>query len=612
MARKSKKDKATELFDRYNKLKQDHVAFKRQMEYLRQQYFMQHWVSDGKAKEGEERVTLPTCTNTVDMAHAVLLAQRRNIHAVPVRQTTKAQARSSELEKFLQGVFYVNELRAGEDRVALALWNALVKKMGWIRYRWDMELQKMVEPPTPIPPAVEGMPATAPEQPVPMLVFEECPIVIDNIPPENMFVKWGGRKGVLYLFYAARRKLEEVEAEYGRLRMEPFRKMRWEERAQLDVDFLEYWGWDGKRLMTATMVDDNFIPRHELREAEGYTNIPYVPLYCFRTAEDLPHRRVRGLMESMTDMVHIQERMLTKLNRQLKMFAMMPLLAQQGTAGEPIDVDASLGAVIHLKRDQTISFPTWPGTPPDFRWLLGVAEDKVQESGFPAVSFGQGPGSLSGYAITQYNEGARARLNLPRLNFALALTSICQGIVSLCMNFAPNMGIPVFGRYKNADFYTTLTGDDMKGHIIKVNIVSELPGDEVRKAVIGGQLKQAGALSERTIMERWMGIENVEDEMQQKLREMASKHPAVMLSAVARALAEDADPIARVALQQLEQALTQIQAPPPVTRPAPQGAAPQGPPPPRPMGVPSSVIPAIAQGQTLRQEVGMPPTRRPE
>jgi len=608
MARESRRARAAELYERYRHLKNTHQEYHRQMEKMTNLYFMRHWREEGAAKEGEERVTLPTYTNTVDMALAVLLAQKRTIHAVPVNQTPEAQKTSSELEKFLNGVLYVNEVRAGEDRLALALWNALVKKLGWIRYRWVPELGEETEAPLPhLPQEVDMGPPMKP--PATMMRCKELPIVIDNIPPENVFVKWGGHKGILYLFYAAKRTVEDIEAEVGRLRIEPYRSMDWQQKAEAEVTFLEYWGWQDGKLKMATLVDERFVPKRELREVEGYTDIPYIPMFCFRTPEDAPHERVRGILENMQDLVHLQEKSLTKLQRILKMFAIMPLIAEEGS-GPPIEVDTSLGAVVHLKRDQALRFPVWPGTPPDFKWLLGVLEEKVQEAGFPAVSYGRGSGSLSGYAITQYNEGARARLSIPRTNYALAMTELCQGIVSLCVNFAPDLAIPVFGEYKNAQFYTSLTGNQMKGHIILVNVSSDLPGDETRKAVIGGQLKATGALSERTIMERYFGIEAPEDELQQILVERAAKHPTAMLIAMAYALAQSKDPFSQMVLQQVVQALQQVKAvqtpggPPQPTTP---GAA--GPPEPRPGAVPTEVIPPIAQGQVLRQEQGLPPTQ---
>lgn len=617
MAQKTLKDQAGELYQRYKRLKDEHHKLRQQMEDFTRDYFMQHWTGEASGGEAEERVTLPTQTNTVDMAYSILMSQKRVIHAVPVRNTTECQEITSELEKFLNGVFYVNTLRAREDRVALALWDALVKKIGWVRYRWDeifakpegmdnMPVVEAAEIPlpmaAPVPPEMQPTPAT------PMMVCKELPIVIDRIPPESVFVKWGGPKGIMYLFYAAERTVEDVESECGRLRMSKYRDMKWEDKAETKVEFIEYWGWDGIQLKTATMVDDEFVTNRQLREAKGYDNIPYVPIYCYRTASEQPHRRVKGLLDAMGDLVHIQERKLTQLNHALKMWAFMPLVANQGMGGDPIEVDTSIPNVVHLKRDQSLAFPAWPGTPPDFKWHATVIEDKIQETGFPATAYGQGAGAVSGYAISQYNEGARARLNLPRLNYALALTELCQGIVSLCANFAPEMGIPVFGQYKNDRFFMTLTGDQMKGHIIQVSIDSDMPGDQVRKAVIGGQLKAQNVLSERNIMENWLGVENVEDEQQQMARERAMKHPVVQMQAIVKALAEDDSPYAQSMIQEVLAALTQMKGPS-----MPQGA-PQpsdmgaGPPVPVPPGVPSAVVPPEAQGTVLRQEVGLPPT----
>lgn len=406
--------------------------------------------------------------------------------------------------------------------------------------------------------------------------------------------------------------MEEVEAEIGaRIRMEPWRSMTPVERQQEEVDFLEYWGWEKGKLMTATMIDDRFLPKRKLREAEGYDDIPYIPLPCLRTGEEAPHLRVRGVLDNMGSLVHQEEKLLTKQNHQLKMFAFMPLIANDGS-GPPIEFDASLGNVVHVKEDQKVGFPEWPGSSPDLMKHLGILEDKIQETGFPAVSYGKGPGELSGYAIGQYSEGGRMRLSIPRSNLELALTTLFQGIVSLCVNFAPDLAIPVFGKHKNKHFYTTLTGSQMKGHIIQVDIGADLPGDEMKRAVIGGQLKAQNVLSERTIMEDWMGVEQPEDEIQQMLREQAAKHPVAKLVSLARALYEDKSPFSQMVLNMILQAVTQMGSGATPEVAAQQGAAAgkAGPPPARPLGAPGAVVPAMEQGQVLRQEQGMPPTER--
>ncbi len=610
MAQKTLKDQAGELHARYKRLKDDHHKLRAQMEHFTQQYFMQHWLGE-EDNETEERVTMPTQKNTVGMAYSILMSQKRVIHAVPIRNTTECQEVTSELEKFLNGVLYVNQLRAREDRVALALWDALVKKIGWIRYRWDEEYALAEEGgEVPLQPSAQVPPEMQPTQPVPMMVCKELPIVIDRIPPESVFVKWGGPKGIMYLFYGAERTVEDIESEVGLLRSNKYRDMKSGDKAITKVEFLEYWGWDGQQLKTATLVDDEFVPKRQLRPADGYNNIPYIPIYCYRTAHEEPHRRVEGLLDGMCELVHMEERKLTRLNYALNSYAFLPLVANQGNSSEPIEVDPTIPNVVHLKRDESLTFPQWPGTPPDFKWYTSILEDKIGETGFPAASYGQGGGATSGYAVGQYAEGARARLNLPRLNYALALTELCQGIVSLCVNFAPQMGIPVFGQYKNDRFYMTLTGNQMKGHIIQVNINSDMPGDQVRKAVIGGQLKAQNVLSERTIMEEWLGVENVEDEQQQMARERAMKHPEIQLQAIAKALAEDESPFAQSVINKVMEALTMMQAPaapPGAPRPSDMGG---GPPPAVPPGVPSAVIPPAAQGSVLRQEVGLPPTEQ--
>ncbi len=632
--------KAPELYQRYQRLRADFSQLHRDAEANMERYYGDHWKHEGAPGEGEERITLNTYANTIDRVHAILTSQKRKIHVVPASKGTDAQRKTTEIEKWLQGVFHVNQVRSKQDAVSLAMWNALVRKFGVVRFRWDETLAETTEPapivgaPVPnmgampmIPPMMGGQPPMGmppmmggnpmaggmgpgamaeAAQPIPNAQVMECkelPIVIENVAPENVFVKFGGPKGILYLFYAAKRTIEDIEAEIGKMQVKKFKGMAWEDKATIKVDFLEYWGWgeDGK-LYTAKMVDDEYIKGGEHQEATGYNDIPYVLFFCYRTPSQQPHLAMRCVVDGMGDTVHVQEKNLTKLQRMLKMFAMMPLVVQSGSRNPP-EVDTSLGAVVFLQQGQDMKFPVWPGTPPDFKWIQNVYQDVLDQAGLPIPK-----GTGSGYENSLIIEDSRTRLGLIRSNAELALTQLCQGIVALGVNFAPDMAIPVWGQWRNEDFYAKLTGSEMKGHIIDVTIASELPGDEVRKATIGGQLKAQGALSDRTIQERYLNIENSDEEAEQILMEQATKHPIARLLAMLRVLAEDKDPIMHMVHGEVMKMLMSMNAPP-AQESAPGAPQPgMAPPAPAPQMVPQEVIPAVGQGQVLRQQQGLPPT----
>jgi hypothetical protein len=566
------------------------------------------------------------------MAHALLVSQKRSFHVVPVNKTAAEQKLTSEMERWLMGVFHVNNLRGKEDAVSMAIWNALVRKVGWVRVRWDQRYaEETAQPgwlphqPTPdqgmVPPQIaQAMAAPSPE---PVARFKELPIVLQSVDPKNVFVRHGGAKGIQYLFYSAKRTIEDIVAELGEAVLpERYLLMDWKERLDKDVWFMEYWGWnDALRLQSALLIGDSsdeepgeWLNGYELDVVEGYDDIPYVAFYCYRTPSTQPELRMRGMLDTTKDLVHMQEKLLSASLHAVKMFAIMPLVATEGT-GSPIDVPTGIGTVVHLRQGQSLSFPQWPGTPPDLTRLLTIAEDKIQESGFPSVTYGQGPGGTSGYAIGQYNEGARARLNLPRANAEMAMTQICHLMMELAATFSPNTALPVWGHLRNKTFYTELTGMQMRGHVVEVKIASDLPIDQIRNATLGAQLKAQGALSDRTIQERYFGVEDTEGEAEQMAIERAQRHPLTQLIAMGRALAVDADPMARLTVGEIQKVINQMMAPmaPGAEAQMNVPGAPQpgmGPPPPKPRMPSAEVMPPIAQGQVLRQEMGLPPTNR--
>jgi hypothetical protein len=634
----AKTDKAKQLYGMYRKLKVEYAQFQQDMGKMAELYFLDHWAGEQGKEEPEQKVTLPTHTNTVDMAHALLVTQSRRFHVIPVNKTAAEQAMTTEMEKWLMGVFHVNQVRGKQDAVGLAVWNALCKKLGWVRCRWDTAFAEEVplspdeeSPPMALPtPAEQMVPpemqaAIAPPTPSPLMRCKDLPIVLESVAPENVFARFGGPHGIQYLFYAAKRTIEDIVAEVGigAIPRGPYLGLDWEQRAETKVDFLEYWGWNDKgELEMATMIgeattdgSESFLKNRELHVADGYRDIPYVPFFCYRTADDRPHFMCRGLLDSTQDLVHMQEKLLTAQLHAVKMFAVMPLVANEGT-GAPIEVDSTLGTVVHLGAGQSLGFPTWPGMPPDVMRLLTVAEDKVQESGFPSVSYGRGGANTSGYAVGQYQEGARTRLDLPRSNAELAITQLCQLMVGLAETFSPDAVIPVWGLHQNKSFYTQLTGKQMKGHVIEVAISSELPSDKLKNAMLGGQLKAQGILSDRTIQEKYMGIENPEDEAEQILQEQATRHPLARLIAMARVLGADQDPAAQLVHAEIVKMIGQMAGGgPPSAGAEAQANVPGAPvagmgeaPPPAPQMMPSNMVPAIGQGQVLRQEMGLPPT----
>jgi hypothetical protein len=239
--------------------------------------------------------------------------------------------------------------------------------------------------------------------------------------------------------------------------------------------------------------------------------------------------------------------------------------------------------------------------------LLNIIEDKVQESGFPAVAFGRGTSGTSGYAIGQYNEGARVRLNLPRSNAALGITQLSHLMVGLAETYAPDTAIPVWGHFRNKTFFTQLTGNNMRGHVIEVTISEDLPADQLRNATIGGQLKAQDAISDRTLQERYLGIEDPDEEMEQKLIEKAMSNPLWQGVQMLRALSVDKDPAAQLVQAEVAKMIPMMMAPTAGPGPAaPRGESPQA----KPKMLPSQVIPPIAQGQVLRQQQGLPPTEQ--
>jgi len=554
-------------------------------EKMEKLYFLEHW--DTPRRPSEQRITLSTPQNIIDIASGILAAQNIKISVYNLEDEAQRNL-AEQIEKFFMGVLYINSERQETDILYDAFWYMLVK--GWVCFRayWEPLLERR-DPEDELPEA-----------------WPECPLVLQVIDPANVYPMPSGAplRKWQWIIYHQRRTILDIEDEFGPL--EEYDHVSLKQKAKTELDFIDYWEFRGNEVWNTIIAGKELLrpPTH----MPGYTDLPYTINFCKPTGSPKGEWTGLSFLAALENPLREMEKLLSMQARALKVYAALPIMHKGST---PIEVDADIGEVVELGPEDEVGFPTWPGSPPDMAIQLTIFHDEMQEAGFPKAVYGQGPGSVSGYALSQLSEGGRIRLGIPRKQMELCLSVLFRKMCDLCANFSPDTLIPVYGEVKGKPYAIQMLGRDLEGQRIDVSISRVLPLDEARLATIGAQAKQLQVLSDRTIMERYYGVEQPEEELRQKMREMALRHPLMMIPAFIDALqAEGSEwlPLAQEVFQQIiqRQVATMAGGGLPMSMPkAGKGA----PPPPK---IPSPQGGAPAPKTQMQQALGVVPGKKPQ
>ena len=173
--------------------------------------------------------------------------------------------------------------------------------------------------------------------------------------------------------------------------------------------------------------------------------------------------------------------------------------------------------------------------------------------------------------------------------------------LTLLRNFSPQYTVEVYGDKAGAPYSQELTGEDTVGFRVNFQLKPQFPNDEVRKVAMATQTKDT--LSAETRMEKYLGIQQPDQETTKILRDMARRHPMMVeyqMTALFRELAEEGDPAAAAVLQKLE------------AGGQPGGGGPTGPAPGGPKPEQSPGLPTSRRGEVTQQERGLaPPGQEP-
>jgi hypothetical protein len=509
----------------------------------RQLYNLKHY--NTIPKDREIQYNDPTYTNTVDLAVGIMLANQLRWHAFGFHPSKKEQVDTGKIEKLLEGTLSVNDER-NETLHNYKLFQNFVRDGGGVIYSvLDPELFR------------QNMHVVMEDdengQPVQKMTFSQVPVSLQVIDPLKFFALPGGPKRWLMMGREETMSVLDVELTYG-TPIKRYSYMTDQMKSETKGSFKDVWDWVRVDGTNDVVVRNTIIYDNEAiigpRVMDGYDDLPYT-FQFFKPSED-DAVGWQSIISPLESSVALMERTFNRRAYQIDVFTGLPLITKT-QPGRKVQVDTGLFNSISLSPDESMEFPRWPGNPPEVQEHLDYLRSRVQQSGFSDVMFGSGQSQVTGYALSQLGDQNRIRMEQPIQHIQLLLTTWAKKTLRLLQNFTKGATICVYGTHRGKDYVDYVNMDDVEGYNVRAEIRPNFPNEEQRKVAMATQVK--GIVSNYTIMEKYLGIEQPEDEEERIIVESVSRHPAVQNYVIMKELkdrAESGDEIAAMTLQAMQ------------------------------------------------------------
>ena len=502
----------------------------------------------GTPKPGEDRFADPTFTNHVDLAVGILLTNPLVWKATAWKPGTETQKLESQVEKFLVGVMETNINRNEYDTLYEVLLH-YVRDGGCVLYTvWDEDAEKKTE--TVINEYGEE---------VPVQVYDECPLVQKVIDPSTVYFLPGGKKRWIAVAREEKTSAFDVLMRFGKLPESLNYLKSTEDLVSRTGKLVDYWDATEKDkkgniiIRNAVLFDNEFVPDRELTVMPKYKSLPYT-LGLYKPTDRTDSGKWHSIITPLEEPVKHLEQNINRRQRQINLYSSLPVVSKTAN-GRAVSMDAVMGQIVTLSQDEDIAFPQWPGNAPDVERQIDFQRSRVQQSGFSDVFIGSGSSQASGYSLSQLGDQNRIRLEQPIAHLKRFWEWAGTKAIEVAVDHAEdNCYLRMYGKIKGKPFTELIPIKDLEGFHVSCEITPNFPNDQVRKHAMGNQVR--GVLSEETIMERYLDIQQPDEEYDRKVIEMTQTHPIALqysMMKVLEAQAKNNDPIAAMELQQLQQ-----------------------------------------------------------
>lgn len=508
----------------------------------RKLYDMKHY--EGTAKLKEIRYSDPTLTNTVDLAVGIKLGNDLRWHAFGFVTSKEEQKMTGMIEKLIAGTLEINNEREERHLLYHLYLNFDRDACGVIYSVYDPELATKSHTIAEVVDPTSDLGVAAKHK------FYEPPIRTQVVDPSKFFCLPGGPRRWLMMGMQEQRSVLDVEKAYN-WKSDRHAHLSDEQKSTIMGKFVNAWdyAYEGTEIYVRnTIIFENQNVKGP-DKMDGYEDLPYTIQFFKPTGDDSD--QWHNIMTPLESSVSLLERSFNRRAYQVDVFTGLPLVIKT-QPGRRVSIDPGLFNSVNISPDEEIVFPTWPGTAPDVQMQIDFLRSRIQQSGFSDVMFGSGQNQIAGYAVSQLGDQNRIRLQQPIQHLELLLTTWAKKTLRLLGYFAKDSIICVYGRQKGIDYKDEIDLADIQGYSIRAEIRPNYPNEKTRKVAMSTQVK--GLLSEHTIMEDYLDIQQPEDEQKRKIIEAVMKHPVALqyaLMAELKVMAEGGDEIAMMTLQSM-------------------------------------------------------------
>lgn len=507
----------------------------------------------------------PTYTNTVDLSVGIMLANKLRWHAYGFEPSYQEQKETGHVEKLLDGIIMINDEREELNQL-YQLYLHFCRDGGAAIYSvFDREIASQSHFAMEVPDEQEGSKMVN--------AFSEIPLRVQVIDPESIITLPGGPKRWLGIGRTERRSVLDIEVLYN-IKIPEAASYSQEQKSDTYAEFVDWWDYVyhdvplkdengddvinevlGKVETERRMVVRNTVmfwgrPILGPRIMPGYEDLAYT-IQFFKPSGKEP-ASWHSILKPLESSVSLLERSFNRRAHQIDVYTGLPIVTKT-QLGRAVRLDPGLYNHVSISPDESIEFPDWRGNPPDLNAHMEFLRSRIQQSGFSDVMFGSGASQVAGYALSQLGDQNRIRLEQPITHLELLLGHWAKKALKLLHTFAGGSHIRVYGQHRGKDYFEYIALDDLRSYSVRAEIRPSFPNEQQRKTAMASQIK--GMVSDYTIMERYLDIEQPEDEEQRKLIQMVSQHPAMIQYAVTAELTERAktgDTIAAKVLTQME------------------------------------------------------------
>ena len=504
----------------------------------------------------------PTPLNVADMATGAILANDIEWSAMAFMPDPEEERKSSHIEKYLTGTLEVASEREEQHIPYEIVLNFVRDGAGVLYSVWDPVLAEKAETLITDPQTGAQIPA-----------FTETPIRTQAIDPKKMHLLPGGPRRWAWIFREETITLYDFEQLFD-IKVQKYNHMTIQQKRDHKGPLIDCWRYVDKEVpildpqsqqqviagniqqtKRKTVVQRCLLFEEmvvwKMQDMEGYDDIPYTIGFFKPVHKDNPDQWGHSIIAPMVPTIQHLERAINRRMHQIEVFTSMPMIVRS-MAGRDVEIDPGLGTYEVMEPDEDITWPVWPGNPPDFEDQINFFRARLQQSGFTDLMFGSSSGDAAGYAINQLTDQNRIRLIQPLKHLEMMWSNWGRKILRITRSFSPDGAVRVYGRLRGKDFAAQILGTECADYLVRAQLKQEWPNDRVRNHAMGTQASQY--LSLHTLLQTYFGIDQPDDEITRKMQEQAMLHPAMQQFLIAETLMEEAkagNPAAALVLQQM-------------------------------------------------------------